>query len=331
MEQQLQEQTKTHISQALGITLVGFAGLASAAAFLFFGWQKPQTTTTTLPAVTTTTETKTVDLTSAPIPSSATQFSSDAYTQKLSSVTASAAAAEASGVTLTFTNPTEGAIVNGTETIAVHAVDPNNKVYAVRFYTTNDLYGYFVGTTGGQHIPGSLDWSTEPTLGLYPSGEYRYVATAIDAQANVLASTDVMVTVSHSCYYLAYQDMTLASPTASIHAGSTFTVTGTVTNKQRGSCQHIYTLDTNDPVSLHSLLPTGWTATFDQASLTLGIGETKTFAMTVTVPATATVGTYSVGATSRLQHTGFAVVKKIDAKVVAVSGGGDTGTQEEAP
>lgn len=326
-ETQLQEQTRTHISQALGLTLVSLAGLAAAASFWFFGAQKQQTTTTTT-TTTNTSTTQTVDLTNAPLVTAASKPSPADYAQAVadSSVTAT------NGVVVTITSPAEGAFVDDTQGnyVTAQLTDPNSKVDHLYIRTFNDRYGFLIGWYNIKTPP--YTWNT--ALSLYPSGEYRDVVYAMDASNNVLATADVMYTKTHHCYYLAYQDMTLTGPTTSVTAGKTFNMAVTVKNHQRGACTYKYLVDTKDPLSLNSLLPDGWTATISPTTndpqkgiygLPIGIEETKSFAVTVQVPATVATGTYNVGVSSNLIYTGFIVTKTANVSVTAVSGGGGGG------
>lgn len=218
-------------------------------------------------------------------------------------------------------SPTEGAIVNGATPVTVTMSDTTGQVNAVRVL----VFGpHLNGVSLGNDT--AAPYTFVPNYAMYPSGEYRYVAQAVrivaNAEPQVLASADTMVTWNRACYWLGYHDMTLTSPTSAVRAGSSFTVTGSVKNYHRGNCQFVYGARTTDAVTLANLLPNGWTATFTPATFPVAINETKTFSMTVQIPATTTAGTYSVGANTFLQSTGFNVTKKVDVNVLAAQGGG---------
>ncbi len=241
-------------------------------------------------------------------------LSAEAYT----AATAVPVTITGTGVTLLVTSPAEGSVVNGTTPVSATLNDPSGRVTAVRFETYNDRYHYQISWGTDAAAP----YGFTPNLGLYPSGEYRHVAKAIDAQGVVLATADVMVTFAHSCYY-ALQDMALSAPTASAIAGQSFTLSGTLKNNERGNCAHIYRLLTIDRVTSQSTLPVGWTATFDPVEpFSTGISEIRSYTMNIQVPSSAAAGTYEVGAVSNRSLTGFTVIKKVSVSVVRPSGGG---------
>ena len=299
MEQQtqIQEKTRTHISQAVGIALITAAGAFGAAAFLLFGAVKQPVSTTQV------TTAKESAIAIAP------DLSKDALPTKEMLVTgAMPATVTSSTVSVVITSPKEGAAVNGDASLSVSLNDPNHETTAVRVLLYGDLLpAYMQGVSMG--IKTTAPYTFSSNLGMYKSGEYRYVAQAVKPNTDpnrtddwtVVASTDTMVTWVRSCYWLAYQGMTLTAPTSSVTAGTTFTVTGTLTNPNRGSCPHIYDLSTTNPIGLTSWLPSGWIATVTPSQMTMGINETKTYSMTVTVPANTPAGKYGIGVSSTLE------------------------------
>ncbi len=304
--------TKTHVSQVIGIAVIGAIGAAAVAGFLFFGNRLQKEQTTTVPTGTAVALTTTAVMTTDkdPLPT-VNVLTTEAYT----AATAPQTDATAAGILLSITSPKEGAIVDGATPVSAALTDLNRQVTSIRFETYNDRYHYQITWGNDSTVP----YGFTPNLGLYPSGEYRHVAKALNAQGTVLATADIMVTFAHTCYY-AYQDMTLNAPAATVISGQSFTITGSVKNNIRGNCVNTYNMTT-----IGSPLPVGWTATFDQPTMTLGIGETKQFTLTVQVPATTASGTYNVGATSQRQYTGFTVTKNVDVSVVRPSGGGGGG------
>lgn len=321
MEQGIQVEQKTRVSQAVGLAVVFGIGAAAVAGFMFFGSKLSKESTTTQQYAATTTG-NIIDLTTQETPKI--DDTSAAYTQAVTAATSSEA-----DVTLRITSPTEGAIVNGATDVTVELTDPNHKATAVRVLLFSDsLPAYLNGSSLGNDT--TPPYTFNPRLGMYPSGEYTYVAQAVKIEPNVepkvLASSDTMTTWARTCYYLAYQDMTLTAPTDSVKAGTSFTVTGTVKNKQRGNCQHVYDLSTTNPIGYTSWLPTGWTGTVEPMQMNLGINETRPYALTVNVPANTPAGTYSVGVSSKLQSTGFIVTEQVDVNVVRpTTGGGGSG------
>lgn len=319
MDQQtgVQQETRTQITQGVGLLLVGFLGAAAAASFLFFGSQKQTTTTSQVTTTTNTNTSKAVDLTNAKMLTTTTASTNDydgAYAE-------TAAIVQASDVTITITSPADGAIVNDESGnfITAELNDPNHRVSSLYVRTFNDRYKIMVGWYNVSTAP--YRWNT--ALSMYPSGEYRDVIYARDASGNFIAWKDVMYTKSHDCYYLGYPDLTLTAPTTAITSGQTFTMTAKVKNNIRGACQNLYDVTTNGEFGSGSLLPDGWTSTADPAGyVPLGIGETKTFTVSVKVPATTATGAYTVGATTNRMYTGLTTTKSTTVNVTRPSGGG---------
>lgn len=319
MEQQteVQQKTRTHISQMVGIGVVTAFGALGAAAFMLFGTTKPLTTKQIV-SITSPSTTTTKDLTNAALP-----------TKEMLADNGVPATVTSGTVSVVITSPKEGAAVNGDASLSVSLNDPNHEATAVRVLLYGDLLpAYMQGVSLG--IKTTAPYAFSSNLGMYKSGEYRYVAQAVKPNTDpnrtddwtVVASTDTMVTWVRSCYWLAYQDMTLTAPTAPVVAGKSFTLTGTLKNPNRGNCPHIYDLTTSNPIGMTSWLPAGWTGTITPTQMSLGINETKTFSVTITVPSTATAGTYSVGVSSKLQYTGFIVSPQVNVNVVTSGGGG---------
>lgn len=319
METENLTQTRTRVSSAIAYGLLFTAGVASAAGFLFFGKKEPVVSTTT--SKTTSTQTSTpVDLTTALNPLNVTATMASEYDTALAETLA---IVQPSDVQITVTKPTEGAMIND-ETgnfVTATLVDPNNKVASLYVRTFNDRYKYMIGWSNDSTAP--YEWNT--ALSMYPSGEYRDVVYARDASGKFIAWADVMYTKTHNCYYLGYQDMTLSGPTSAVTPGTTFSLTGTIKNNIRGACQNIYTISTFDLENHRSLLPDGWTATVTPADpMVVGVNQTKTFTVAITVPATAVAGTQTVGVSSNRQYTGFTVKKTVEITVgqSTTSGGG---------
>ncbi len=318
----IEQKTGTRISQAVGLALVIGAGALGAAAFLFIGSQEKLSTTSPGVVKKSATTQSAVDLTSAEI------FSADptnvTYTGYDQAVAETEAIKNPDDITITITTPSEGALVDDSNGnyLTAELNDPNHKVSSLYVRTFNDRYKFMIGWNNDTTAP--YQWNT--ALSLYPSGEYRDVIYARDAAGNFLAWTDVMYTKTHNCYYLGYQDMTLTAPTDTITAGKTFTMTASVKNNIRGACQNNYAVSTTSPLSLDSLLPEGWTATTDpDGYMSIGIGETRDYTVSVKVPVSATTGTYTVGVTSQRQNTGFIVTKEATVNVAANTGGGGGG------
>ncbi len=82
-----------------------------------------------------------------------------------------------------------------------------------------------------------------------------------------------------------------------VAAGSTVPFTVSVTNTDSSACS-------SATFALSSLLPSGWTGTFTQPTLTLAPGTTGTATLSVTSPAAATDGYYNLTATSAENGTG---------------------------
>ncbi|WP_332775436.1 Ig-like domain-containing protein, partial [Polaromonas sp.] len=74
-------------------------------------------------------------------------------------------------------------------------------------------------------------------------------------------------------------------------AGSSYTFTVSVTNKDSSGC-------TNSSFSLSSVKPSGWSASLGSASLSLAPGASASTTLKVTSPSTATDGFYSVGSSA---------------------------------
>ncbi len=306
------QKTGTRVSQAVGIGVISLAGAAAAAAFLFLGSIK-QPYTRSVPTGASTTITS-VDVSKSAIPPK----------ELLTSTAVTVPATLDTSVSVTITSPTEGAAVDGGTPVTVQLTDPNHKAAGVQVRLYGKLLPDYLQGTGSAIIR-TAPYTFYLNYAMYPSGEYRYVAQAVDAAGLVLAESDTMVTWVRSCYWLAYQDMTLTAPTSDVTPGTSFTLTGTVTNPNRGNCPHVYDLTTNDLFGISSLLPTGWTATLIPAKLTMGINEKQSYSVKINVPAYTSTNDYSVGVTSKLEYTGFVVSQKATVHVVASGGGGDNG------
>jgi hypothetical protein len=314
----LQQKTRAQISQGVSIAIMVAFGAAGAAALLLFGTSKKNTTTTYSTTTTASTTTTPTDLTSQTLPP----------TESTASVTAITTVLDPS-VSVRITSPMEGATANGGTTVTVELTDPNHAAAAVRVRLYGDM---LPANMQGMSIGGNdttAPYTFAPNLVMYPSGEYRYVAEAVKFDSSipgadtavVIATSDTMVTWVRSCYYLGYQDFTVTAPTAAVTAGTTLDLTGTITNHVRGNCLHNYTINTLDNFGT-SLLPAGWSEVATPTStMSLGIEQSKPFTVKISVPAGTAAGTYSVGAKSQLDYTGFMVTKKVSVTVAAETGG----------
>lgn len=151
------------------------------------------------------------------------------------------------------------------------------------------------------------------------TGKTYLLATLADGESFVDGANGITVTqVGHTADYSTVQvDLTTApcsqntplvsaSPTSqSGLAGASLNYTVTVTNADSQSCG-------SSVFSLASSVPAGWNSTLSVPSLTLSPGQSSTFSMRVTSPASAVQGTYganvSVSDTASATHSANGVV-----------------------
>jgi len=126
-----------------------------------------------------------------------------------------------------------------------------------------------------------------------PDGFYTIGVTATNsADASYAGSTTVSVSIQSVPCAPANPALALSpSATQSVSPGTAVPYTVTVTNKDNSGCAA-------STFSLQASVPTGWTGTFGVPSLTLNPGASGSTSFTVTSPASATAGSYTISVTA---------------------------------
>ncbi len=314
---QTEQKTGVRISQAVGISVTLLFGAAAAMLLVAVPGSKDDTlgqstnatnTRTNTNSKTTNTSTAAVDLTHEALP--------PALTAATPAPVPSVIALDPT-VSVKITSPLEGSQGNGDTSVTAALTDLNHVVTGIRIRLYgNELPDYMKGTS--TQVQRTAPYTFNFNLGMYPSGEYRYVAEALIPNTaiprtddwTVVAASDTMTTWVRSCYYLGYPDVTLTGPTADVHPEQTVTLTATVKNNIRGNCVNNYTFTPTVPAGFFPpVLMPGATATF-------GINETKTITMSAEVTAAAKPGPYVLKFKAQRDFTGFIVEKSVTVNVV---------------
>jgi hypothetical protein len=168
-------------------------------------------------------------------------------------------------------------------------IDPNNvfKGVAVRQASpSNANSGYLLDMTAGSDFVDMKDPALTGGLSFSDSG--ITITTESTDASQALVSVDLGGGSAPTC--------TRSAPTVSVGpaqstwlpAGSSFSYTVTVTNKDSSACA-------NSSFSLSPIKPTGWTASLGSSSLSLAPGASASATLNVTAPSTAIDGFYNVG------------------------------------
>ncbi|RKQ57970.1 M6 family metalloprotease-like protein [Vogesella indigofera] len=178
------------------------------------------------------------------------------------------------------------------------------------YFSTNSIYqpgnifaGVWVrtGTDGAASssyaldmTPGSLSYSAtadlaDPALVIGQSYTDTSAGVTITPTWANSGGIGVDVTFAKSTCTRANPSLVMSSPGSTVVAGTAVTYTVAVTNNDSSSCSAA-------SFSLQGSLPSGWSGSWKNASLSLAAGSSASTTLTVTSPGSALAGSYSIGA-----------------------------------
>lgn len=138
------------------------------------------------------------------------------------------------------------------------------------------------------YSPGSANWNG-PALAAGSTWTDPYTNLSIQVLSAGTSAATVNVSYGATPCSPVAPTLTVSPSTASVTAGQNATYSVTLKNNDSASCQ-------SSSFSLQSVLPSGWSGSVSPSSAALAPGQSVTGSLNATTPATATTGTYSLGA-----------------------------------